>query len=61
MKKINPLKTVKRAFYRERLEKFKRLSVLMLAAGAVFGLLYCSMQNTTAISVPEILQRTAKW
>ena len=40
MKKINPLKTVKRAFYRERLEKFKRLSVLMLAAGAVFGLLY---------------------
>lgn len=40
MKRINMLKSLKRAFYRERLEKFKRFSVLMCAAGAVFALLY---------------------
>lgn len=40
MKRTNPLKSLKRAFYRERLGKFKRISLLMCIAGVVFALLY---------------------
>lgn len=41
MKITKPVNSLRRAFYRERLVKFKRFGLLIFIAGAAFALLYC--------------------
>ena len=67
MKTPSPVKSVKRAFYRVRLGKFKRVLLWMCAVGVVFALVYCgkvffteyaSARAHITLTFPEIASST---